>query len=57
MESGINKYWNRLYEFDMYVRHDCHFSILDRTWYNRDDVGEFFLSLRPNIVKELNSWI
>ena len=38
----------------MYVRHDCHFMILDRTWYNREDVGEFFL--RPN-VKELNLWI
>ena len=54
MESGINKYWRQLYEFDMYVRHDCHFIILDRTWYNREDVGEFFL--RPN-VKELNLWI
>ena len=54
MESGINKYWKQLYKFDMYVRHDCHFMILDRTWYSRDDVGEFFL--RPNI-KELNLWI
>lgn len=51
MESGINKYW-KLYEFDMCVRHDCHFIILDRTWDNY--VGEFFL--RPN-VKELNLWI
>lgn len=50
MESGINKYWNQLYGFDMCVRHDCHFIILDRTW----DVGKFFL--RPN-VKELNLWI
>lgn len=56
MESGINKYWRQLYEFDMYVRHDCpFFIILDRTWYNREDVGEFFL--RPNVVKELNLWI
>lgn len=52
MESGINKYWEQLYEFGMDVRHDCHFIILDRTWDN--DVGEFFL--RPNI-KELNLWI
>lgn len=52
MESGINKYWRQLYEFDMCVRHDCHFIILDRTWDNY--VGEFFL--RPN-VKELNLWI
>ena len=50
MESGINKYWDQLYEFDMCVRHDCYFIILDKTW----DVGEFFL--RPN-VKELNLWI
>ena len=54
MESGINKYWKQLYEFDMYVRHDCRLIILDRTWYNRYDVGEFFF--RPN-GKELNSWI
>ena len=54
MESGINKYWRQLYDFDMYVRHDCHFMILDSTWYSRDDVGEFFF--RPNI-KELNLWI
>ena len=54
MESGINKCWKQLYLFDIYVRHDCHFPILDRTWYSRDDVGEFFL--RPN-VKELNLWI
>ena len=53
MESGINKYWKQLYEFDMCVRHDCHFIILDRrTWDNH--IGEFFL--RPNI-KELNLWI
>ena len=51
MESGINKYWRQLYEFDMCIRHDCHFIILDR-WDNY--VGEFFL--RPN-VKELNLWI
>lgn len=50
MESGINKYWKQLYEFDMCVRHDCHFIIL--TWDNY--VGEFLL--RPNI-KELNLWI
>lgn len=54
MESGINKCWKQLYLFDIYVRHDCHFPILDRTWYNREDVGEFFF--RPNI-KELNLWI
>lgn len=54
MESGINKCWKQLYLFDIYVRHDCHFPILDRTWYSREDVGEFFL--RPNI-KELNLWI
>lgn len=54
MESGINKCWKQLYLFDIYVRHDCHFPILDRTWYSREDVGEFFL--RPN-VKELNLWI
>lgn len=52
MESGINKYWRQLYKFDMYVRHDCHFIILDRTWDNYD--SKFFL--RPN-VKELNLWI
>lgn len=52
MESGINKYWKQLYEFDMCVGHDCHFLILNRTWDNC--VGEFFL--RPN-VKELNLWI
>lgn len=53
MESGINKYWRQLYEFDMCVRHDCpFFIILNRTWDNY--VGEFFL--RPN-VKELNLWI
>lgn len=52
MESGINKYWKQLYEFDMCVRHDYHFIILDRTWDNY--VGEFFL--RPS-VKELNLWI
>lgn len=52
MESGINKYWKKLYDFDMYVRHDCHFATLDRTWDNY--AGEFFL--RPNI-KELNLWI
>lgn len=52
MESGINKYWKQLYEFEMYARHDCHFATLDRTWDNY--VGEFLL--RPNI-KELNIWI
>lgn len=52
MESGINKYWKQLYQFDIYVRHDCHFMILDRTW---DDYGGNFF-LRPNI-KELNLWI
>lgn len=52
MESGINNYWKQLYEFEMYVRHDCHLAILDRTWDNY--VGEFFL--RPNI-KELSLWI
>ena len=52
MESGINKYWKKLYEFDMCVRHVCHFATLDRTWDNY--VGEFLL--RPNI-KELNLWI
>lgn len=52
MESGINKYWKQLYEFDMCVRHDCHFATLDRIWDNY--VGKFFL--RPNI-KELNLWI
>lgn len=52
MESGINKYWKQLYQFDIYVRHDCHFMILDRTWDNYG--GNFFL--RPN-VKELNLWI
>lgn len=52
MESGINKYWKQLYEFDMCVRHDCHFSILDRTWDNY--VGEFFISPR---VKEFYLWI
>lgn len=58
MKSGINKYWNQLYEFDMCVRHDCHLIILDRSWNNyivsSYFVGEFFL--RPN-VKELNLWI
>lgn len=53
MESGINKYWRQLYEFDMCVRHDCpFFIILDRTWDNC--VGEFFLG--PD-VKKLNLWI
>jgi len=52
MESGINKYWKQLYDFDIYVSHDCHFMILDRTW---DDYGGNFF-LRPNI-KELNLWI
>lgn len=52
MESGINKYWKQLYQFDIYVSHDCHFMILDRTWDNYG--GDFFL--RPNI-KELNLWI
>lgn len=52
MESGINKYWKQLYQFDIYVSHDCHFMILDRTW--NDYGGDFFL--RPN-VKELNLWI
>lgn len=52
MEYGINKYWRQLYKFDMRVRHDCHFIILDRTWDNCG--GEFFL--RPNI-KKLNLWI
>lgn len=52
MESGINKYWKQLYEFSIYVGHDCHFTILDRTWDNY--VDEFFL--RPD-VKELNLWI
>ena len=52
MESGINKYWKQLYEFDMCIRHDCHLIIIDRSWDNY--VGEFFL--RPN-VKELNLWI
>ena len=52
MESGINKYWKQLHEFNMYVGHDCHFTILDRTWDNC--VGDFFL--RHNI-KELNLWI
>jgi hypothetical protein len=52
MESGINKYWKQLYQFDIYVSHDCHFMILDRTW---DDYGGNFF-LRPNI-KELNLWI
>lgn len=52
MESGINKYWKQLYEFDIYVRQDSYFMILDRTWDNYG--GEFFL--RPNI-KELNLWI
>lgn len=52
MESGINKYWKQLYEFEMYVRHDCHFAILDRTW--NDYGGDFYL--RPN-VKESSLWI
>lgn len=52
MESGINKYWKQLYEFDIGVGHDCHILILNRTWDNY--VGEFFL--RPN-AKELISWI
>ena len=52
MESGINKYWKKLYEFDMCVRHDCHFATLDRAWDNY--AGEFFLRLN---IKELNLWI
>ena len=52
MESGINKYWKQLYDFNMFVSHDCHFMILDRTW--DDHGGNFFL--RPN-VKEFYLWI
>lgn len=48
----LNKYWWQLCEFDMRVGHDCHFTILGKTYNNY--VDEFFL--RPNI-KELNLWI
>lgn len=52
MESGINKYWKQLYDFNIYVSHDCHFMILDRTW---DDYGgNFFISPR---AKEFYLWI
>lgn len=52
MESGINKYWKQLYDFNMYVSHDCHFTILDRTW--NDYGGNFFISPR---TKEFYLWI